>query len=194
MGTGVGPGFDERLLKLTLAPALLEQTACRVVPGRATGQLIQGRLELRIAGSRGWRLDHKLAQLLPDLATFLRWQPSELLHDLFSGQCHQCQITARLRRGNANPGDTQVRATGPRGATRALSQPSAFALRATADQRFTVPATGQAHRCRALRGGSWNNNRENARCAYRNDNNPDNRNDSIGFRVVSSPSGSDSGL
>ena len=35
-----------------------------------------------------------------------------------------------------------------------------------------------------LRGGSWNNNQKNARCAYRNDNHPDNRNDNIGFRVV----------
>jgi hypothetical protein len=35
-----------------------------------------------------------------------------------------------------------------------------------------------------LRGGSWNNNRDNARCAYRNRNQPDNRNNNIGFRVV----------
>jgi hypothetical protein len=35
-----------------------------------------------------------------------------------------------------------------------------------------------------LRGGSWNNNQHNARCAYRNRNNPNNRNDNIGFRVV----------
>ena len=35
-----------------------------------------------------------------------------------------------------------------------------------------------------LRGGSFNNNARNVRCAYRNDNDPDNRNDNIGFRVV----------
>jgi len=35
-----------------------------------------------------------------------------------------------------------------------------------------------------LRGGSWNNNADNARAAYRNNNNPDNRNDNNGFRVV----------
>lgn len=35
-----------------------------------------------------------------------------------------------------------------------------------------------------LRGGSWNNNRDNARCAYRNDNNPDNDNDNNGFRLA----------
>jgi hypothetical protein len=35
-----------------------------------------------------------------------------------------------------------------------------------------------------LRGGSFNNNQRNARCAYRNNNNPDNRNHNIGFRVV----------
>lgn len=34
------------------------------------------------------------------------------------------------------------------------------------------------------RGGSWNNNRRNARCAYRNDNHPDNFNNNVGFRVV----------
>jgi len=35
-----------------------------------------------------------------------------------------------------------------------------------------------------LRGGSWNNNRDNARCACRNDNNPDNDNDNNGFRLA----------
>jgi formylglycine-generating enzyme required for sulfatase activity len=39
-------------------------------------------------------------------------------------------------------------------------------------------------RTRVLRGGSFNNNQRNARAAYRNNNNPDNRNDNIGFRVV----------
>ncbi|MEC4815116.1 MAG: hypothetical protein SAK29_17845 [Scytonema sp. PMC 1069.18] len=35
-----------------------------------------------------------------------------------------------------------------------------------------------------LRGGSWNNNPENCRSAYRNDNDADNRNNNIGFRVA----------
>ncbi|HMW56563.1 MAG TPA: SUMF1/EgtB/PvdO family nonheme iron enzyme [Accumulibacter sp.] len=35
-----------------------------------------------------------------------------------------------------------------------------------------------------VRGGSWNNHRDNARCAYRNRNHPGNRNDNLGFRVV----------
>jgi hypothetical protein len=35
-----------------------------------------------------------------------------------------------------------------------------------------------------LRGGSWHNNENNARCAYRNRNNPDNSNNNIGFRVL----------
>ncbi|HUW94686.1 MAG TPA: hypothetical protein VMW58_02775 [Anaerolineae bacterium] len=35
-----------------------------------------------------------------------------------------------------------------------------------------------------LRGGAFNNNQRNVRCAYRNRNNPDNRNNNIGFRVV----------
>jgi len=34
------------------------------------------------------------------------------------------------------------------------------------------------------RGGSWNNNRNNARCANRNRNNPDNRNNNVGLRLV----------
>jgi Sulfatase-modifying factor enzyme 1 len=39
-----------------------------------------------------------------------------------------------------------------------------------------------------MRGGSWNNNAENCRVSNRNNNNPDNRNNNIGFRVASSPS------
>ena len=35
-----------------------------------------------------------------------------------------------------------------------------------------------------VRGGSWNNNQDNARAAYRNNNTPDNRNTNIGFRVL----------
>ncbi len=37
---------------------------------------------------------------------------------------------------------------------------------------------------RVLRGGSWNNETRNARAAIRNNNNPDNRNNNIGFRVL----------
>lgn len=37
---------------------------------------------------------------------------------------------------------------------------------------------------KVVRGGSWNNNSDNARCAYRNSNQPDNRNNNLGFRVV----------
>jgi formylglycine-generating enzyme required for sulfatase activity len=32
--------------------------------------------------------------------------------------------------------------------------------------------------------GSWNNDSDNATCANRNNNHPDNRNNNIGFRVV----------
>jgi len=45
---------------------------------------------------------------------------------------------------------------------------------------------------RVLRGGSWNNNQNNARVAGRNRNNPNNSNNNIGFRLVSttfSPAG-----
>jgi hypothetical protein len=37
---------------------------------------------------------------------------------------------------------------------------------------------------RVIRGGSFNNNQRNVRCAYRNANNPDNRNNNLGFRIV----------
>jgi len=36
---------------------------------------------------------------------------------------------------------------------------------------------------RVLRGGSWNNNQVNARCSYRNNNHPNNRNNNVGFRL-----------
>ena len=51
---------------------------------------------------------------------------------------------------------------------------------------ITSAVRGQAHRHRVLRGGSWNNNDNNMQCANRNRNNPDNRNNNIGFRVVAS--------
>ena len=38
---------------------------------------------------------------------------------------------------------------------------------------------------RVLRGGAFNNEARNVRCAYRNRNNPNNRNNNIGFRLVS---------
>ena len=41
---------------------------------------------------------------------------------------------------------------------------------------------------RSLRGGSWNNNENNLRCSARNYNNPENRNNNVGFRVVCSQS------
>ena len=44
----------------------------------------------------------------------------------------------------------------------------------------------QSHRW-VLRGGAFNNNERNVRCAYRNRNNPNNRNRNIGFRLVVSP-------
>lgn len=40
---------------------------------------------------------------------------------------------------------------------------------------------------RVVRGGSWNNNQDNARVSYRNNNNPNNRNNNNGFRLVVRP-------
>ena len=47
----------------------------------------------------------------------------------------------------------------------------------------TVGGQAHTHR-RVLRGGAFNNNENNVRCAIRNRNDPDNRNRNIGFRVV----------
>jgi hypothetical protein len=49
---------------------------------------------------------------------------------------------------------------------------------------------GAGSTLRVVRGGSFGNNADNLRAANRNRNNPDNRNDNIGFRVVSSRSSS----
>ncbi|MDD8044469.1 MAG: SUMF1/EgtB/PvdO family nonheme iron enzyme [Verrucomicrobiota bacterium] len=38
---------------------------------------------------------------------------------------------------------------------------------------------------RVKRGGSWNNNARNCRVANRNNNNPDNSNNNLGFRLAS---------
>ena len=43
---------------------------------------------------------------------------------------------------------------------------------------------GQTGSGPVLRGGAFNNNARNMRCAYRNRNNPNNRNNNVGFRVV----------
>lgn len=40
-----------------------------------------------------------------------------------------------------------------------------------------------------MRGGSWNNNTRNLRSAERNNNNPDNRNNNLGFRVARTSTG-----
>ncbi len=58
--------------------------------------------------------------------------------------------------------------------------------------RAGVVGIGSQHH-RVLRGGSFNNNPKNVRCACRNNNKPDNRNNNIGFRVVVSTFCIDSG-
>ncbi|WP_300449130.1 SUMF1/EgtB/PvdO family nonheme iron enzyme [Accumulibacter sp.] len=63
------------------------------------------------------------------------------------------------------------------------------AARSAARDFFCYPSpAGWRHPVRlsgeVVRGGSWNNHRDNARCAYRNRNHPGNRNDNLGFRVV----------
>lgn len=53
-------------------------------------------------------------------------------------------------------------------------------------QRRRSAGTGQKRR-RVVRGGSWNNNTNNVRAAFRNRNNPDNRNNTLGLRLVAAP-------
>ncbi|MEB3298866.1 MAG: SUMF1/EgtB/PvdO family nonheme iron enzyme [Candidatus Sericytochromatia bacterium] len=48
-----------------------------------------------------------------------------------------------------------------------------------------VKARGPRGSNRVIRGGSWNNDASNTRAANRNNNNPDNRNNNIGFRLAS---------
>ncbi|RIK60467.1 hypothetical protein DCC62_28205 [candidate division KSB1 bacterium] len=49
---------------------------------------------------------------------------------------------------------------------------------------FALRKAGPAHSARVVRGGAFNNNHRNVRCAYRNRNNPNNWNNNIGFRVA----------
>ncbi|MBM4093652.1 MAG: hypothetical protein FJ276_30240 [Planctomycetes bacterium] len=48
--------------------------------------------------------------------------------------------------------------------------------------RVSGPSSSGSNRVN--RGGSWNNNARNCRSANRNRNDPDNRNNNLGFRVV----------
>ena len=52
--------------------------------------------------------------------------------------------------------------------------------------RWGAPWIGR----RVVCGGSWNNNQDHARAAYRNNNDPGNRNNNLGFRVVRRPTSS----
>lgn len=52
---------------------------------------------------------------------------------------------------------------------------------------LSAVAWGQV--AKVLRGGSWNNNENNARASNRNNNNPNNQNDNIGFRCVAAAPG-----
>ena len=47
-----------------------------------------------------------------------------------------------------------------------------------------LPCGGRTETPGVLRGGSFDNNQNNVRCAYRNNNEPDNRNNNNGFRIV----------
>jgi RNA-directed DNA polymerase len=69
-----------------------------------------------------------------------------------------------------------------------LTQANSLRLRqhivtADGDDSGQTPGTGSN---RVIRGGNWNNNAQNCRSANRNNNNPDNTNNNIGFRSVNS--------
>jgi hypothetical protein len=67
----------------------------------------------------------------------------------------------------------------PSGHLRHVGQDLAFSA-----QELQPRMGGRAAAARVVRGGSWNNNQMNARCACRNRNDPDNYNNNVGFRVV----------
>ena len=67
----------------------------------------------------------------------------------------------------------------------ALPLPQRFGVKSVCRQERRQ---GRPKGARVVHGGSFNNNRRNARCACRNNNEPDNRNNNIGFRVVASHS------
>jgi hypothetical protein len=67
------------------------------------------------------------------------------------------------------------------GTSRAARSPQISAI---LSGRYRSLYLGQPGDRRVLRGGSWINNQDNTRAAYRNNNNPDKRNNNIGFRVV----------
>jgi formylglycine-generating enzyme required for sulfatase activity len=48
-----------------------------------------------------------------------------------------------------------------------------------------MAVSGQGSRSRVLRGGAFNNNADHVRASIRNNNDPDNRNNNIGFRLAS---------
>ncbi|MEB3238556.1 MAG: SUMF1/EgtB/PvdO family nonheme iron enzyme [Candidatus Sericytochromatia bacterium] len=48
-----------------------------------------------------------------------------------------------------------------------------------------IAARGPRGSNRVIRGGAWNNDASNTRAANRNNNDPDNRNNNIGFRLAS---------
>jgi formylglycine-generating enzyme required for sulfatase activity len=49
---------------------------------------------------------------------------------------------------------------------------------------YGTVVAGAGRRDRVLRGGAFNNNQNNVRCAYRRNNNPNNRNTNNGFRII----------
>ena len=92
----------------------------------------------------------------------------ELVRRRASNACEYCDVRAiRTRRAN----DCRDRK-----AARRLDQ-----------SHERLGTEGRADGDRVVRGGAFNNNARNARCAYRINNHPDNRNNNIGFRVVVVP-------
>ena len=56
--------------------------------------------------------------------------------------------------------------------------------RAAPRGKLAAGERSQAAAPRVIRGGSWNNDPQNARSAYRNRNTPENRNNNLGFRLA----------
>jgi len=87
------------------------------------------------------------------------------------------EISASLDRGEATQEKAAERI---RSVFAAINMARTYRFRKKLCEKWGAAAGGN----RVIRGGSWNNAPENARSAIRNNDNPDNRNNNLGFRVV----------
>ena len=99
-------------------------------------------------------------------------------------------LEAAYASGSIGPAELQVRATAMVAYTE-TSGGTGFRRAWLARHEFGAAAMDKTTGSnRVLRGGNWNNDASNCRCANRNNNNPSNNNSNYGFRAVRSSEGS----